>query len=521
MNTRRNFLSSSLGIAGSLAAGSFPRLISAQEKPKVKGKYNVLFIAVDDLRPQMACYGQEKMHTPHMDALAKSGTLFQKAYCQQAVCSPSRTSLMTGRRPDTTRIYDLQTHFRLYLPDVVTLSQYFKQHGYHSQGFSKIYHGGLGDPQSWSVKHWRPGGPGYLKPETIALMKKQRAEFKAKGLTSATKTLKKDPKTGIKLKVSRPKFRVRGPAWEDPDAADNALPDGKTADKVIQTLRQLKDRALPVGNGFFLAAGFLKPHLPFVAPKKYFDLYPKGSLTLADNPFPPKGGPSLALHNSGELRSYSDIPKKGQIDDQKALELIHGYHACVSYIDAQIGRIIDELDRLGMRENTVIVLWGDHGWQLGEHGLWCKHTNFETSARAPMICSVPGQKSRGIQSQALTEFVDIYPTLCELCDLPLPEGLEGTSFVPLLDEPDRPWKEAAFSQYPRGKYMGYSMRTQRHRYTEWGLLGEKPIAVELYDHDKDPDENLNLAGRPENKELVSALSDKLRRGWRGALPPRV
>ena len=507
--SRRRFLIAGLkGMAGTLLAGTLSRLASAAPA----GKHNVLFIAVDDLRPQARCYGLEKMITPNIDALAASGTLFLRAYCQQAVCSPSRTSLMTGRRPDTTRVYDLQTHFRLYLPDVVTLTQHFKRHGYHCQGFSKIYHGGLNDLASWSVKHWRPRGGGYMKPETLKAMAEQRAKLRAEGKLKPTKVLQRDPKTGMVLKVSRPRFRVRGPSWEDPDVADNALADGMTADEAIRVMRQVKDKR------FFLAVGFLKPHLPFVAPKRYFDLYPKGSLALADNPFAPKDCPPLALHNSGELRAYSDIPPKAKVSDEKALELIRGYYACTSYVDAQIGRLVKELDRLGLRDNTVIVLWGDHGWQLGEHGLWCKHTNFETSCHAPMLCSSPGQKAKGKPTKALTEFVDIYPSLCELCGLPLPEGLEGTSFAPLMDAPDRPWKKAAFSQYPRGRLMGYSMRTDRHRYTEWGLLGQEPVARELYDHDKDPAENVNIANRPESKALVAKLSDTLRKGWRAARP---
>lgn len=508
-SSRRDFLRTALAGAA-VGAGLPSRARAAVERRG--GRFNVLFIAVDDLRPQLGCYGVTKMHTPNIDALAARGTLFNRAYCQQAVCSPSRTSLLTGRRPDTTRVYDLQTHFRLYLPDVVTLPQYFKQEGYFTQGFSKIYHGGLDDPVSWSVPHWRPRGPAYLKPTTLAALQKERRRLQAQGKLRPTKVLKRDPKTGIPLKVWRPRVRLRGPAWEDPDVPDPALPDGKTADRVIEALRTVKDRR------FFLAAGFLKPHLPFVAPKKYYDLYPPGALTLADNPFPPKDCPQLALTNFGELRAYSDIPPVGPLDDKKALELIHGYYACTSYVDAQIGRVLTELDRLGLRRNTVVILWGDHGWQLGEHGLWCKHTNFEVAARAPLLCAAPGQRAAGATTNALTEFVDIYPTLCDLCGLPLPAGLEGTSFAPLLDHPNRPWKKAAFSQYPRGRYMGYSMRTDRYRYTEWGLLGQPPVGVELYDHRTDPEENVNLAYRPENKDLVARLSMQLRRGWRAARP---
>ncbi len=476
------------------------------------GKYNVLFIAVDDLRPEAGCYGNPVIKTPHIDRLAARGTLFERAYCQQAVCSPSRTSLLTGRRPDTTKVYDLQTHFRLYLPDVVTLPQHFKQHGYHTQGFSKIYHGGLDDPESWTVAHWAPGGPGYGKPETLAVLGKEASELRKK-MGPATKVLQRDPKTGLVLKKTAPKYRARGPAWEDPDVPDSALPDGKTTDKALEVLRQVNNEP------FFLAVGYLKPHLPFVAPRKYFGLYRREDLKLAPNPFPPKECPQIALTNWGELRNYKGIPKKGPLSDEMALDLIHGYYASTSYIDAQIGRLLDELDRLGLREKTVVVLWGDHGWQLGEHGLWCKHTNFEVATRVIMLFSVPGQAQPGAKTEALAEFVDIYPTLCELCGLPIPDGLEGTSLVPVIENPARPWKPAAFSQYPRGKVMGYSMRTDRYRYTEWlPRDGGEPVAVELYDHQVDPQENVNVVGRPENKDLVAGLSKQLRKGWRAALP---
>ncbi len=478
-----------------------------------QGRFNIVFIAVDDLRPEIGCYGSPLAKTPNIDRLAARGTTFVRAYCQQAVCSPSRTSLLLGRRPDTTKVYDLQTHFRRHLPDVVTLPQHFKEHGYHTQGFSKIFHGGLDDPRSWSVEHWRPRGPGYLKPETQARVAKIAKEIRAKHKGPPTKVLERDPETGLVLKTSRPAFRVRGPAWEDPDVADSALPDGKTTDAAIEALRKLQD------DRFFLAVGYLKPHLPFVAPKRYYDLYRREDLKLAPNPYPPEGCPDIALHNWGELRNYLDVPKKGPLSDEMALDLIHGYYACCSYIDAQIGRLLDELDRLGLADETVVVLWGDHGWQLGEHGLWCKHTNFEIAARVPLIFSAPGQKRRGVKTEALSEFVDIYPTLCELCGLPLPEGLEGTSVEPLLDDPDRPWKTAAFSQYPRGKAMGYSIRTDRYRYTEWQPRdGGEPVARELYDHQEDPQENVNLAGRAEHKELVKGLSRQLRAGWRAALP---
>ncbi|MBI3884609.1 MAG: sulfatase [Opitutae bacterium] len=477
---------------------------------------NVLFIAVDDLRPIGGAYGSPQVKTPHLDALAHRGLRFERAYCQQAVCSPSRTSLLTGRRPDTTRVYDLQTHFRLHLPEVVTLPQLFKQHDYHSQGLGKIFHVGLDDPQSWSVPHWLPAAKLYSSPAIRAALEAE-AIRRGGAPPGAAPVLRRDPKTGTVLKVGNPKIKVRGPSWEAPDVPDEALQDGETATRAIATLRAVKDRP------FFLAVGFLKPHLPFVAPKLYYDLYPPETIKLADNPFVPTDAPALALTDFSELRRYSDLPHGDEpVPDEKARELVRGYYAATSYTDAQIGRVLAELDRLGLRDNTIVVVWGDHGWQLGEHGLWCKHTNFEVAARAPLILSVPGRTDAGAETSALVEFVDLYPTLAELAGLPLPAGLEGTSLVPLLAKPDRPWKQAAFSQYPRedGRVMGYSLRTDRHRYTEWiEVSSGKALERELYDHAVDPAENANLARRPENLALAAALSRRLHAGWRAALPP--
>jgi iduronate 2-sulfatase len=477
------------------------------------GKYNVLFIAVDDLRPELGCYGVKHIKSPNIDRLAQCGIMFTHTYCQQAVCSPSRTSLLTGRRPDTTKIYDLKTHFRLTIPDVVTLPQYFKQHGYHTQSLGKVFHGGLDDPDSWSVPSWVPHAKMYHKEESIALQSNERARIKAAGKLRRKKVVKRDPRTGAVLKLRHTGRNARGPAWEDPDVPDNTLRDGMLADKAIETLREIKDKP------FFLAVGFYKPHLPFIAPKRYFDLYPKDTIRSAPNPFAPKGVPAIAMHNFGELRSYGDIPDKGPLPAGKDLELIRAYYAATSFTDAQIGRVLDELDRLGLRDKTIIILWGDHGWHLGEHGLWCKHTNFEVATHAPMILSAPQQETRSVKTAALTEFVDIYPTLCELAGLPIPAGLEGTDITPLLADPNRPWKKAAFSQYPRGKVMGYSMRTQRYRYTEWQDPDKGTVGVELYDYQTDPQGNVNLAAEPEHKDLIARLSKALDAGWRAARPP--
>ena len=464
--------------------------------PAAKRPLNVLFIAVDDLRPSFgAAYGGP-IKTPNLDKLAARGTTFLRAYCQQAVCSPSRTSLLTGQRPDTTRVYDLVKHFRDTIPNVVTLPQHFKQNGYHAEGMGKIYHGGLDDEKSWSVPHWSPRKPMW-GPEGQAVQQRKLQAAKAAGED-----------------VERIGGRLRGPAWESVDnVPDNYFGDGALSEHAIETLNTIGKSDKP----FFLAVGFARPHLPFVAPKKYWDLYKDGDIKLPANyRKEPENAVPVALHTWGELRSYDGIPKTGPVSDEQARKLVHGYYAAASYMDAQVGRVLDELDRLGLRQNTVVVLWGDHGWSLGEHGLWCKHTNFEDSVRAPLLLSVPGQKRPGAKTRALAEFVDIYPTLCAAAGLPLPAGLAGKSLLPLANNPNATIKTLAFSQYPRGnqqtgRVMGYSMTNGRYRYTEWGDRG-----AELYDHQTDPAENVNLAGKPENQPLLERLSRQLRAALPGA-----
>jgi arylsulfatase A-like enzyme len=445
---------------------------------------NVLFIAVDDLRPQLGCYGRQDIVSPAIDRLAAQGLLFERAYCQQAVCAPSRASLLTGLRPDSTRIYDLRTPVRTALPDVLTLPEHFKKNGYETLSIGKIYHHGNDDRQAWTVPPFRSSGKwkgrGYLTAEG----QRHAAEFD-RGT--------KGSKRGV------------GPAYEAADVPDSAYPDGSNTEHAIRELERLKDKP------FFMAMGYYKPHLPFNAPQRYWDLYKRGDIKLAANPFIPKNAPSYATTNWGELRAYHGIPQRGPCSEELARTLIHGYYACVSYTDALIGRLVGALERLGIRERTVIILWGDHGWKLGEHAGWCKHTNFELDTRVPMILSVPGMSTAGRRTKALTEYVDIYPTLCEACGLSVPEHLEGRSMMPLVKDPDRPWKTAAFSQYPRGKVMGYSMRTARFRYTEWqDRTTGAVLARELYDHEKDPQENVNAAADPAYAGDVERLARKLK-----------
>jgi iduronate 2-sulfatase len=479
----------------SLGLIAFGSLVVAAEKP------NVLFIAVDDLRPELNCYGAKHIISPNIDALAARGTLFERAYCQQAVCSPSRTSLLTGLRPDSTKVYDLVTHFRTHVPDVVTLPQQFKQSGYTTAAFGKLYHGGYDDEPSWNEPTVFPRRPGWLEPANQSLIQDRQAKAKSAG------------------KKGKPAQKAaRGPAYEGADVPDNAYGDGHLAELAIDRMRSLASGDKP----FFLAVGFLKPHLPFIAPKKYWDMYDPKTIKLADNPYHPKGAPPFALTNSGELRAYYGIPQTGPMDDDLARKLKHGYYACVTYTDANIGKLLAELDRLKLRDNTIVVLWGDHGWKLGEHGEWCKHSTVENDTRVALIVSAPGQKAAGKSTAALVEFVDIYPTLCDLAGLPKPGHLEGTSFAPLLDDPEKSWKSAAFSQYPRShdgqQLMGYSLRTARYRYTQWVSKSDKTkiVAEELYDHQTDPAENQNCladaahaAGLAECRNLADA-------GWKPA-----
>lgn len=463
-------------------------------------KRNVLFLSVDDLRPALACAGDRYAKTPNIDRLARRGTVFTRAYCQQAVCSPSRTSLLTGRRPDSTKVYDLVTHFRDTIPDVVTLPQHFRLNGYFVRGIGKIYHSGYNDKLSWSVPWENVKAPNF-GPVGQALLQKLIAEAKSKKADAS---------------------KIRGLPFEAPDVGDTKLKDGAAASMAIDALKECKAK----GEPFFLAVGFARPHLPFVAPKKYWDLYDPNTLPVADSNAPPKNAPGFALQAGGELRAYHGVPKTGPIPKDMARQLVHGYYASVSYMDAQVGRLLDALDELGLADDTIIILWGDHGWHLGDHGIWCKHTNYELATRSALVLHAPGQKSPGRSSSGLVEFVDIYPTLTELCRLPKAAGVEGLSFAPLLDDPNRPWKTAAFSQYPRsqkgtGAMMGYALRTSKYRYVEWRKKTDGDVvARELYDHDVDPNEDVNIAEVPAHRDTIERLARQLAAGWKASVPPQ-
>jgi len=493
---------------------------------KIQQRPNILFIPVDDLRPDLGCYGDEVAITPNIDKVAEQGVTFTRTYCQQAVCNPSRVSLLTGLRPDTLRVWDLRTEFRNNLPDVVTLPQYFKQNGYYVYGIGKIFHNIYPDTISWTEKPHVDGFP--FDPDAVYLNEENIARQQEKKLVYIEKGVDRVDQLGH--------WYIKTVSTENADVDDDAYFDGAQTTAALKKMKELAKSDQP----FFMAVGYYRPHLPFNAPKKYWDLYDRAAIPLADNQYIPENMPEYAMNRGNELRSYEDMrdlpfPEGDPFDEDKQRLLKHGYYASVSYIDAQIGRLVDGLKKNGLFENTIIIIWGDHGWKLGEHNGWCKQTNYEIDTRVPMIIAGAGVDAKGELSNGLTEFVDIYPTLCEMAGLEIPINLQGTSVTPLLTNPDKDWKTAAFSQFLQGRfgkmhknhegkqYMGYSMRTDRYRYVEWyewdkantkGALTDR----ELYDHKNDPKENYNIADAEDNGQLVSQLSEQLNAGWRKALP---
>jgi iduronate 2-sulfatase len=456
---------------------------------------NVLFIAIDDLRPALGAYGDPLAQTPHLDRLAQRGLVFERAYCQHALCAPSRASVMTGRRPERFPKISAggqDAHYREVLPDVVTLPQLFKQHGYHTESIGKVNHvyPPILDPVSWSV------------PERLADIVK-RDEY-----------LRPENRVGGFIDPV-----VKGEATESIAAPDDAYVDGQAADAAIEALRRLQHRT------FFLAVGTKRPHLPWTAPERYWKQHAREAFALAGSiadPFPPDHMRQFPWRYewspaTGEMRGYSDIPAKGDVSPAKILELRHGYYASVSYVDAQVGRIIDELDRLKLAGRTIVVLWSDHGFHLGENGQWGKKSNTELDLRVPLIVIAPGQTKPGSRTPAMVELVDLYPTLAELAGLPREPGLEGTSFVPVLNEPQRPWKNAVFSQYIRNGVAGRAVRTDWHRYVEWTRLstGER-VDAELYDLKADPLERHNRAAS--DTHGAAGHARLLREGWKAAVP---
>ena len=520
------------------AAGSVPLPPPAAEQSAAPSQAaeqpNVLLITVDDLRPTLSAYGSGESNasdgglppppTPHVDQLAEEGTLFERAFAHYAVCAPSRANLLTGLRPDSLDMWINQIPVRELVPGVVTLPQHFKQNGYRtlSVGF-KVFHNP--DPRSWSERI--PVDISGDAPPAAADGPRGPGRYYAASSIEAAR----QPGGGF----------GRGPTYEHPEVPDTAYTDGQTAARAVEALGRLGDG--PNEEPFFMALGFLRPHLPFNCPDRYWEAAGEETQKLPDNYFPPENATPFSLSNVGELRSYAGIPDEGPVPEETGRALNRAYRACVSYVDAQIGRVMDELRAQGMAENTIVVFWGDHGFKLGEHESWSKHTDYEIDTRIPLIVRAPAAATRaaglpqqaGGRTDALVETVDIFSTLTELAGLPPPQQHQGTSFAPLLSNPGQAWKEAAFMQYGRGSgqdidVMGRAVRTDRYRYVEWQREPGQPdgrvepggevLARELYDHRSDPAENVNVAGRAAYAETVERLSETLREGWKAARPER-
>ena len=509
--------------------------VVAQKKQAQKP--NILFIAVDDLKPLLGCYGNTLVKTPNIDRLAKLATVFESNYCQQAICGPTRASIMTGTRPDVTKIWNLTTQMREANPNTLTLPQYLITQGYTTSGIGKIYHpssaiGGV-DPASWSIPYLKskesdfpakfgiPANGQYQLPETKARMTPE--------IIAERKKQSKD----LAANDENPKS-IKGPSVECMDVPDNAYQDGVNALLAKEQIINLSKDSKP----FFMAVGFSKPHLPFVAPKKYWDFYNREDMPIASFQEHSKNGPLIAYHQSGELRNYLDVPEFATLPSdslriglkiEKQKELIHGYYAAVSYMDAQVGILLNTLESLGTLDRTVIVLWGDHGWHLGDHDLWHKHTNFEQATRAPLIIAGPGIKAGTTSS--LTEFVDVFPTICDLAGVATPKNLDGKSLKPLMLKNTAQVKDYSISQYPRklkkvemikkgytdSKMMGYSIRTKNYRYTIWmnnftsadKFSLDKVYASELYDYVKDPLETVNVVSDKKYTSISKEMNAKM------------
>ncbi|MFT4683419.1 MAG: iduronate 2-sulfatase [Urechidicola sp.] len=496
---------------------------------KVKGvvnvsnveKKNILFLSIDDLKPLLSNYGESQMYTPNFDRLAKMGMTFTNAHVQYAVCGPSRASVMTGTNPDKTKVWDLHTNFRESAPDLISMPEYLISRGYQSTGVGKIYHKNSSssghDGKSWSIPHRLPKNfdpvygnaalNNYQSIETKKEVKRLAAEARDKGISKKGKI-----QNYIKKRIK--------PSTESADVSDEAYLDGIYTQTALKQIDELEKSA----NPWFLAVGYQRPHLPFVAPKKYWGLYDRDKIELAKFQDLANGTPSYAYHSYGELRSYSDIDSKLNIGDKlpevKQRELIHGYMACISYIDAQLGKLFDELEKREILEDTVIVLWGDHGFHLGDHTEWCKHSNFEQATRIPFMFAGPGVKENQ-KSHHPVNLVDLFPTVFELANVKQSVQTDGKSLVPLLDN-DKSTNidmDYAYHQYRRQKRMGYGIRTDRYRYTEWHdnnyrsydiYKKDNIVGRELYDYEKDPLETRNLVDDLTYASVVKDLKVKLK-----------
>lgn len=464
----------------------FSSPLSAADRP------NVLMILVDDLKPAIGCYGDPHARTPHIDALAARGMRFDAAYCNQAVCAPSRFTLMLGSHSTSSGLYGLGSPLREIWPDAVTLPQHFSRAGYRTESLGKVFHighGNEGDPVSFSVPHYKDKVIEYLDPASTGGGKLTREEA-----------------LFTNQKLGKIQSLPRGAAFESPAVDDDAYADGRVAAETIRRLAAAKQRRAMDGTPFFIAAGFVRPHLPFSAPQKYWDMHDRETLPLADVTKLPIDAPEVAGKRGGEIAAYEPVPAKGDIDDELAGKLVHGYYASTSYVDAQIGKVIAGLDELGLADNTLIVLWGDHGFHLGDLGIWTKHTNYEQATRIPIVFVAPGVAKPGSSTSQLTESVDIYPTLAELAGLPAPTGpqpIDGVSLVPVLKDPAARVRDHAFHAFPKKKF-GRAIRTANHRLVEWKGKDADSIEYELYHYTGAAVETKNIAA--DNPPMVKRLA---------------
>jgi len=461
---------------------------------------NVLLILVDDLKPAMRCYGDNAAKTPNMDALARRGMRFDMAYCNQAVCAPSRFTLMLGSHSTSTGLYGLGSHLRKAYPGAVTMPQHFAKHGYRTESLGKVFHighGNQGDPGSFSVPHFHDKVIEYLDPESTDGGKLTREEA-----------------LFTNQKLGQIRSLPRGAAYESPMANDTDYADGRVADETVKRLKAAKQRLAKDDTPFFITAGFVRPHLPFSAPKKYWDMHDPAKLPMPVNKAFPKDAPKVALKRGGEIAAFKPVPSNGEIDEELTRKLIHGYYASTSYVDAQIGKVTRALEELGLAKDTIVVLWGDHGWHLGDLSIWTKHTNFEQANRIPIIIVAPGLAKPGSVTSQLAETVDIFPTLSELAGLPAskgPQPIDGVSLVPVLKNPNARVRDHAFHAYPRGKKLGRAIRTQRYRLVEWKNHSDSKAEVEyeLYDYKTDPWETQNHhAAKPRIAEKLKKILSK-------------
>lgn len=447
-------------------------LTAVAKQPKSATKPNVLFISVDDLRPEIAGFGSDHIISPNIDRLIADSTTFNRAYCNVPTCGASRASLLTGLRPQWPNRFTNNARGDKQVPNALTLPMHFKNNGYHTISNGKIFHNQFDFADSWSESPWRMFD--YENGKDWAVDNFDKLWLNPESTNS------RNERTG------------RGPFCESADVDDSETQDGKVANKTIADLRRLSKADKP----FFMACGFWRPHLPFNAPKKYWDMYDPDKITLAGNRYKPKDLPKQC-YNSGEINAYSQVKGRKNSDDFHR-QARHAYYACVSFIDAQIGRVLDTLDELGIADNTIVVLWGDHGWHLGEHTYWGKHNTLNNALQVPLIVKAPGCKPA--KTDSFAELVDIYPTLCDLTDLPKPDHLQGDSFVPVLKDPAKQIKPATYSIWQGG----HAIKTDRYLYTQWQKNG-KTTAHMLYDHENDPEENINIADVPANKQLVEEL----------------